>query len=44
MYLMYDEKETKTSSSFAIREIVVVVTLVLQLAKPLLVLVLKLTH
>ncbi len=44
MYLMYDEKETKTSNSFAIGEIVVVVTLVLQLAKPPLVLFLKLTH
>jgi hypothetical protein len=41
---MYGEKETKISNSFAIGKIVVVVTLVLQLAKPLLVLFLKLTH
>jgi hypothetical protein len=41
---MYDQKETKTTNSFAIGKIVVVVTFVLQLAKPLLVLFLKLTH
>ncbi len=40
---MYDEKKTKTCRSFAIGK-TVVVTFVLQLAKPFPVLFLKLTH
>jgi hypothetical protein len=44
MYLIYDEKETKTSNSFAIGEIVIVVTLLLQLVKPHPILFHKLTH